>query len=115
MIFRNLDINHDFTFGRGKQDYLTENTAIMKNIETTLKTFYSECFFNTGFGIAWFSLLGQKNTDLLLLSLKTAILNCENVTKIGDVLFHLNAERVATISYSVSTIYSQSVMGGFVL
>jgi hypothetical protein len=115
MIFRSLDIDGDFTFGSGKQNYLTENLAIMKNIETLLKTFYSECFFNQDIGVPWFSLLGQKNTDIVILSLKNRILTCEGVTKVTDILFNLSENRVATISYNVDTIYSTGIGGSMTL
>jgi hypothetical protein len=115
MIFRELDINGDWTFGRGKQNYLVENRAIMKNIETTLKWFFSECFFAPDGGVPWFSLLGQKNTELLLLSLKNTIINCDGVTKITDILFELSQDRVATVSYDINTVYSQSVSGSVTL
>jgi hypothetical protein len=115
MIFRNLDSDGDWQFGRGKQNYLTENYAIMKNIETTLKWFYSECFFAPDAGIPWFSLLGQKNSDIVILALKTAIMACYGVTKVSDLIFNLSENREATITFYIDTIYSQGASGSFVL
>lgn len=115
MLFRNIDNNGDWCFGKGKQDYLIENLAIMKNIETTLKTFLTECFFDPEIGVPWFTILGQKNTDLVILTLKNKILNCYGVLKITDILFDLSQDRKATISYNVDTIYSQNIGGSMTL
>jgi len=115
MIFRNLTGESDWCFGKGKQDYLTENNAIMKNIETTLKTFLTECFFDLTLGVSWFTLLGQKNTEFVILSLKNKILNCYGVTRVTDIVFELDINRKATISYDVDTIYSQNIGGSLII
>jgi len=40
MIIRSLDINKDWTFGIGKNNYLTSHKAIVQNIETRLLSFF---------------------------------------------------------------------------
>jgi len=112
VIFRGLDLQGDWTFGRGRQNYLTENNAIAKNIETKLKEFYSECFFAPTDGIAWFNLLGAKDSTPLLVALRTAILSAYGVVRIVDVTFSIDQNRKLSITYIIDTIYSTGIIGG---
>jgi hypothetical protein len=111
MIFRGETSTSDWAFGRGKQSYLSGNTAIMKNLETRLRMFYSECFFDAEKGVAWFDLLGQKNPDLLVLSIKREINDCYGVVRVTDVRYTLDTNRNLTIRFTVDTIYSTGIAG----
>lgn len=111
MIFRGEPDNPDWTFGKGKQNYLSGNDAIMKNIENRLKTFYSECFFDSERGMAWIDLLAQKDPDLLVLSIKREINDCYGVVRVTDVRYTLDSSRKLTVRYQIDTIYSSSVAG----
>jgi hypothetical protein len=111
MIFRGLTSTGDWAFGRGKQSYLRDNDAIMKNIETRLKTFYSECFFNTDFGMRWFQLLGQKDPAPLLLALKSELLQCYGVVNVTDVQSNLDSSRNLSVKYFIDTIFTKNLIG----
>lgn len=111
MIFRGETSTSDWAFGKGKQSYLTGNLAIMKNIETRLKTFYTECFFDPEVGVAWFDILGQKNPDIVVLAVKREINDCYGVVGVTDVRYSLDATRKLTIRYAVDTIYSIGATG----
>jgi hypothetical protein len=115
MIFRGLDGNGDWTFGLGKQSYATGNNAIALNIATRLKTFYSECFFNTDWGLPWFQLLGQKSSAPLLLTVRSQILDCYGVVSVTDLQTSVDSDRNLLISYNISTIYSTSISGSISL
>jgi hypothetical protein len=111
MIFRGETTTEDWAFGKGKQSYLTDNLAIMKNIETRLKTFYSECFFDSEMGVPWFSILGQKNQDLVVLAIKREINDCYGVVQVTDVRYSLDASRALTIRFWVDTIFTTGASG----
>ncbi|MBC9131310.1 hypothetical protein FcAc13_08305 [Frischella sp. Ac13] len=83
MIVRELDINHDWTFGRGKANYLTGSAAIRQCIKTKLFSLKNNWFLNKDDGIAWFNYL-EKNPDTIQLEreIKTAILSVEGVNEI---------------------------------
>jgi hypothetical protein len=112
MIFRALTVDQDWTFGRGKQNFLRDNDAIMKNIETTLRTIYGECHFDPSIGVQWFSVLGQKNSDVLLLSIKQSIYNCYGVVRVLDVQSVMQSDRQLQMTYVVDTIFTTMVTGG---
>lgn len=107
MIFRNLDSNGDFTFGRGVANYINQNAAIGLNIKTRILSWVGDCFFDTGAGIDWANRLGSKNQRALLeLDLKRIILQSSGVT--GIVSFDTNLTgRSFTANYTVNTIYSK--------
>jgi hypothetical protein len=108
MIFRNLDEGGDWTFGKGKNDYVDQNSAIGINIKTRILSWVGDCFFDTEAGIDWINRLGSKNQrELLELDLRNLILQSEGVT--GILSFSTNLiGRDFTADYSVQTVYSQS-------
>lgn len=106
MIVRALDSEGDWLFGKGKQDYLTNQDAIAQSIKTRLSMFLGDCFFATNQGIDWFNLLGSKNQLQLNLAISAVILNTENVTGILQLSSELTPSRKFTVRYSVQTTFS---------
>ena len=112
MSFRNLDGNHDWTFGAGKSNYVTGNQEIGLNVETRIMSFLGDCFFATNEGIDWFNLLDYNYQDRLENSVQETIKNTPGVTGINSVELVLNANRQLRITYDIQTIYSASYTGG---
>ena len=107
MIVRSLDVNGDWQFGKGRNNYLSANKAIVQNISTRLNSFLGDCFFALDAGIDWFNLLGSKNQVALELAVRAIVLNTAGVTRLVDVSVELNHNtRRITMSYTVETIYS---------
>lgn len=111
MIFRETSQDGDFVWGRGKQNYLVGNAAIAKNIETRLKTYFSEAFFDTTKGIPWLSLLGQKDLSPLLLAVRNSIVDAYGVVRVTDVSFTIDTARNITITYFIDSIYTTGIAG----
>jgi len=105
---RQLDANHDWTFGKGQNNYISANRAIAQNIDTRLQSFLGDCFFDQGAGIDWWNLLGEKDQITLNLSISAVILNTEFVTGILQLSVDLSERRLLTIRYIVQTIYSST-------
>lgn len=107
MIVRALDEVGDWSFGKGRNNYLSNNKAIVQNISTRLKMFLGDCFFALNQGIDWFNLLGSKNQVALELAVRSVILNTEGVTTLIDVQIELDhTTRRIRMQYTVETIYS---------
>lgn len=111
MKFRAIDDTGDWTFGSGIQSYGQNNLAIKYDIETKLRTFLTECFFDPEVGVPWFQILGAKDKHALILTLKQVISNVEGITAVTELSFAINAERNATIKYGVATIYTEQLTG----
>lgn len=112
MIVRQVDQNGDWTFGQGQNNYVQNNSAVMQNIATRLRSVFADCFFATGDGIDWFTLLGQKDQTALNLAIAAAILNTQGVTKLITLNVQRDAARRVTVSYQVLTQYSVTPFPG---
>ena len=106
MIVRALSPDHDWTFGKGRNDYLRGQRAVAQCIDTRVLSFLSDCFFDVNAGIDWFNLLGQKDQLALRLALSTVILNTPDVNGIVEVSALLGQDRDMLIEYRVTTVYS---------
>lgn len=107
MIFRSLDENHDWNFGKGKNDYLSENEAIGLNVKTRILSWYKDCFFALFDGIDWYNRLGSKNQRVALENdLRNVILQSEGVTGIVEFSTELIGRNFSA-SYTINTIYGK--------
>jgi hypothetical protein len=107
MIFRNLDENHDWEFGRGKQNYTAQDKAIGLNVKTRILSWVNDCFFDQKAGIDWINRLGSNNQrELLELDLRRIIQQSAGVT--GITAFDtILSDRSFAANYSINTIYSK--------
>ena len=106
MRVRALDSNHDWTFGRGKNDYFSSRNAVKQNIKTRVLSFYNDCFFALNDGIDWFALLGTKNRIGLEVAVNATILNTQDVLSVIQVLSVLDpVTRNLTLQYEVETSF----------
>lgn len=107
MRVRALDGTGDWTFGKGQNNYLTNNAAVAQNIKTRLLSFLGDCFFDMGAGLDWFTYLGGKDQIAVNLAVSAVILNTAGVTGLRQVSINLDAtSRKLSISYRVQTSYS---------
>lgn len=108
MIFRNL-VDGDWTFGKGKENYLFAQNAISMNIKTRLLSFLNDCFFDMGAGIDWFTYLGVPNkSDEIILRSRVIILQSYGVVKINSLVNQLSSTRQLSLEYNIDTIYTQN-------
>lgn len=116
MIVRALDSTGDWEFGKGIQNYLTNQAAVAQMIETDCTSFLGDCFFNVTSGIDWYNLLTVNNLLAIQLALSATMLNVGGggiVTSILNVSATTNdSTRKFSVSYSVITIYSANPLTG---
>jgi hypothetical protein len=106
MITRALDVDHDWTFGIGKNNYLTEQKAIVQDINTRLLSFFRDCFFDMDAGIDWFRLLGTKSTEQeIILSCRGVILQSFGVVRVNSISSSVSGRRIY-LTYNIDTIYT---------
>lgn len=112
MIVRALTSTSDWTFGKGKNDYVSANAAVRQAIQTRLSSFLGDCYFDSGAGIDWFNLLGSKNEIAMNLAVSATILNTPDsfgnfpITRLKQLSIKLTSNRKLTISYTVNTVYT---------
>lgn len=105
MIVRAIDDNNDWTYGKGLEDYRTNNEAVAQSIKTRLQSFFGDCFFANQEGIDWFNLLGSKSQLPLNLAINATILNTDNVTGIVETSISLSPSRDLLITYIATTSF----------
>lgn len=107
MAFRNLDGNHDWTFGLSKNNYVTENKEIALNIKTRVLSFIGDCFFAPLEGINWWELLEYNKRDEIELEVMNTIANTDGVVEIINIDTFINSRREQILSYNVKTVYDE--------
>lgn len=96
MIVRQLDNNHDWTFGHGLGNYLDNSDAIVQCVKTKLLALKGDWFLNREDGIDWFDYLTKNpNTKQLEIDVKTEIFKVEGVININsfDILLNPNTRQ----------------------
>lgn len=106
MTVRQLDINGDWTFGAGRNNYLDRTEALAQDLETSLQSFLGDCFWALQDGLDWWNLLGSKNLLAVELAIKTTILNTPFITGMRDVSINYSASiRNLSVQYEVDSVY----------
>ena len=110
MIIRAIDANHDWTFGKGTENYLFGNQAIGENVQTRLLSFLNNCFFDMNAGIDWFTYLGLPNkSQEIVLRARAVILQSYGVVSVTSLNIAINdPKRSAILTYTINTIYTQN-------
>lgn len=114
MKYRRLTETGDYSFGRGKGDFLTDIEAVTQAIYTSLKLLKGEWWENLEAGLPLFqSIIGQSGTPehikAIDLIVNDKILNVTGVISISNYKGeYLN--RTYSISCTVETIYGQAAV-----
>lgn len=108
MRFRNLDINGDWVFGKGRNSFVTANQALMLNIKTRLLEFLGDCFWDTEKGIDWWNLLGEKNIKKVLADVQRTILRSYRVKSLENISYRLT-DRALSITLTVTFIDGETL------
>ena len=111
-MYRKLDQNGDFVFGRGKAQFLQGASAVAQAIKTSLLLFQGEWWENLNQGVPMFqSILGQPggNKSKIDRILQQAITAVQGVTGIQNIQTSLQ-NRQYVFYCVVNTIYSQVII-----
>lgn len=110
MIIRDLDSDKDWKFGQGKNNYLSDDNAIVLNIETRLREWYGDCFFAYINGIDWYNRLNKNQKAALDLDVRNIILGSYGVMQLMSFSGSLIGRQYKA-QYNIKTIFSQSLQG----
>jgi hypothetical protein len=110
MIIRALSTDGDWTFGQGKQNYLSAQKAIMENIQTRLYSFLNDAFWDINSGIDWPRLLGTRSTQQeIILTARAIILQSYGVTGVNHIsISYYGNTRNLILQYNINTIYTSA-------
>lgn len=101
---------HDWTFGRGRADYVKDQAAIAQNIKTRLLSFKNDWFLDIDANIDWMNLLGQRGTEKIIENeVAGVILTTSGVVRINSLSLH-NKERRVIIEADITTIFGNDTI-----
>lgn len=109
MIMRNLDASGDWTSGNGIANYVRDAAAVRLNIETTLKCWVGDCFFDLRYGVDYKRFLDTGQQKNLQLALQAVILGCDGVVSVQAVSVNFDPKtRLFAVVYSATDIFNNS-------
>lgn len=101
---------HDWTFGRGRADYVKDQAAIAQNIKTRLLSFKNDWFLDIDANIDWMNLLGQRGTEKIIENEVTrVVLTTSGVVRINSLSLQ-NKERRVIIEANITTIFGNDTI-----
>lgn len=111
MKVRALDINGDWTFGKGKSNYLSGTLAVAQIVQTRLYMIQGDCFWDPDGWVDWFRLLGTNQRKGLLYSIRAVIMNSPGVDRLNDLGIQVDRNRRSTLNYDLTTVYGTPLFG----
>lgn len=107
---RALDQNGDWEFGNGKSSYKRSQDALILNLQTKLKEWKFDCFFNNNAGVDYKNRLSKTNQKALLdQEIKKIIVGGQGILQLNSFESNINSNRKYTANFNVTTIYSSNV------
>lgn len=119
MIYRKLDANQDYTFGQGKQDFVSGVEAVRQAVQTRLQLYKGTFWRDIDDGFPMFQVMGgsgaPENIALIESQLRQRILGTQGVTAILSYSSTFNgADREYGYTATLQTIYSNTVVSGVI-
>lgn len=110
MIVSRITSGNDWTFGRGRADYLRRSAAIAQTVKTRLRSFTQDWFLDTTANIDWIGLLSVRNSERQIRrEIERVTLATEGVARVDELTVRLDAhKRAATYSLRYTDIYDAS-------
>jgi hypothetical protein len=108
---RRLSPTHDMTFGRGRQNFATDQEAVIQKVETRLLTLLGEWFLDTSAGVPWMQEINVKpaNPPYAESLVKACITDTDGVTAITSFSYSFNhGTRKWGVAASITTEYNET-------
>ncbi|HHH1326049.1 TPA: hypothetical protein ACPZHP_001402 [Yersinia enterocolitica] len=112
MIVSALDKNNDWTFGRGRQNYITGGIAIAQKVKTRVRSFSNDNPLNMNDNIDWLYLLSEKNTEQeTLREIERVVLATDGVMRIIELSMTVNkSTRHQLIELRIETVFDEQLI-----
>lgn len=111
MRYRALDVNGDYTFGQGSDNFLVDSPAcVAQAVRTALLLWKGEWYLDTTAGMPWATdVLGTGTDSLYDEAIKAKIQSVQGVTDIVNYSSSLNtATRALIVDCTIDTLYGQA-------
>ncbi|HEB0976105.1 TPA: hypothetical protein ACVU0F_000661 [Yersinia enterocolitica] len=112
MIVSALDKNSDWSFGRGRQNYITGGGAIAQKVKCRIRSFKNDNPLNMGDNIDWLYLMSEKNTEQeTLREIERVTLATDGVMRIVELSMVVNKKtRHQSIELRIETVFDEQLI-----
>jgi len=108
MRVRRITADGDWSFGKGRADYVNSSKAIRQNVVTRLRSFTDDWFLDITNGLPWIELLGNRNTEnQIIAAVEKTVLETEGVRLIERLRLVRGANRTANIELIFVDIFDE--------
>ena len=109
MRVRSITAQGDFTFGRGRANYISKSKAIAQNVRTRIRSFAGDWFLDIEHGIDWLNLLGRPGTERRIIrAIERQILQTEGVLTVESInIVRRDRNRKISIEAEYTDVYNQ--------
>lgn len=107
----------DWTFGRGKANYIDKSAAVRQNVVTRLRSFKNDYFANMNAGIDWIEIFGIKGNEARILrEIESMVLQTTGVRSIDKLeIIARDSNRGVTISLKFTDLYDETYIDEVVI
>ena len=111
MRVRTITAQGDWTFGKGRANYITGSKAIAQNVKTRLRSFVGDWYLDIDHGIDWLNLLGNRNTERRIIrAVERQVLQTEGVLSVARIeVVKRNRNRGITIEVEYTDVFNQQI------
>lgn len=112
MILSALDDDKDWTFGRGRSNYITGGRAIAQKVMCRIQSFKNDNPLNMDDNIDWLYLLSEKNTEQQILrEIERVVLATDGVMRIIELSMTVNkTTRKQAIELRMQTAFDEQTL-----
>lgn len=112
MILSALDDDKDWTFGRGRSNYITGGRAIAQKVMCRIRSFKNDNPLNMDDNIDWLYLLSEKNTEQQILrEIERVVLATDGVMQIIELSMTVNkTTRKQAIELRMQTVFDEQTL-----
>lgn len=103
----------DWTFGRGRANYLSKSDAVAQKVVTRLRSFKRDWYLDVDANIDWLRLLSTRGirVETIRSQIERVVRKTEGVARVTKITTDLNrATRNLTISVEAVGIYNESIL-----
>lgn len=105
MRIRGIDVNNDWLFGKGQNDYARDLEALKIDLKTRLQSWKFDCFFAEQEGVDYKNFLDRGTKTFLDNDVKRIILQTNGVLRIDTFTSEIVEDRVYQAESNIFTIY----------
>lgn len=108
MRVRSITANGEWTFGKGRANYLTGSKAIAQNVKTRLRSFLGDWFLDIEHGVDWLNLLGNRNTERRIIrAVERTVLQTNGIVSVNRIeIVRRDANRGIIIQVDYTDVFN---------